>query len=301
MNLQKVKNFVTSKAGRQILKARKHSPVILFAAGVTGMVGTVVLASRATLKLEDALNDINKDMEIARDAHAMHPEKYTDKDFQRDMTLLYIRSAVKVGKLYGPAFLCGVVSVAALTGSHFILSSRNVALTAAYAAVDKAYQGYRRRVVEEYGEDVDRKFTTDWESCSVVEMTADGEVTREEKKPAYSPSELYGRVFDETNSNWNPQPSYNQMFLQCQQNYANDLLRARGHLFLNEVYDMLGMPRSKAGAIVGWVTGKGDSFVSFGFGDTIETQAFINGDMKSVWLDFNVAGVIYDLIEDKKR
>lgn len=46
------------------------------------------------------------------------------------------------------------------------------------------------------------------------------------------------------------------MFLRRQQDYANEMLKARGHLFLNEVYDLLDIPRSKAGQVVGWVYDK---------------------------------------------
>ena len=92
------------------------------------------------------------------------------------------------------------------------------------------------------------------------------------------------------------------MFLRAQQQYANDKLIAQGHLFLNEVYDMLGLPRTKAGAIVGWVyddnNAVGDNFVDFGIYDVHRETArdFVNGYERSILLDFNVDGVIYDLI-----
>jgi hypothetical protein len=88
------------------------------------------------------------------------------------------------------------------------------------------------------------------------------------------------------------------MFIRSQQNYANDLLNARGHVFLNEVYDMLGIERTSAGAVVGWVRGNGDNEIDFGvLNDLHSGQRFINGDERSVLLDFNVDGVVYDLIE----
>ena len=88
------------------------------------------------------------------------------------------------------------------------------------------------------------------------------------------------------------------MFLNGQQNFANDLLQARGHVFLNEVYDMLGIPRSQAGAVVGWVKEFGDGYVDFGIfdGKTSQARSFVNGEERNILLDFNVAGVIYDLI-----
>jgi hypothetical protein len=87
------------------------------------------------------------------------------------------------------------------------------------------------------------------------------------------------------------------MFLQCQQNYFNQQLKARGHVFLNEIYDAIGLERSKAGTIVGWVTdGNGDGYIDFGMFEDA-SRRFINGIEPSILLDFNVDGVIYDLIE----
>ena len=300
MNLQSIKNAVTSRAGRQVLKLQKHSPAILFAVGVAGMVGTVVLASRATLQLDEALQDIEKDKELMRRTHEETPDVYSDREFQRDMVIMYIRTATKIGKLYGPALIVGTVSIAALTGSHFILNARNAALSAAYAAIDKGYQKYRERVVAELGAEKDEEFRYGLEEIEVKELKSDGKEAIRKTKAILNPGETsqYAVVFDESNANWNREGQHNQFFIQCQQNFAQDLFRARGHLFLNEVYDMLGVPRTPAGQVVGWVSGKGDDYVSFGVfdGDTFMGQQFANGNERSVILDFNVAGEVYKLI-----
>jgi hypothetical protein len=87
--------------------------------------------------------------------------------------------------------------------------------------------------------------------------------------------------------------------LRGQQQYANDLLHARGYVFLNDVYDMLGIDRTKEGQIVGWVYNKnnevGDNFVDFGILETNrETE---DGSYEpAILLDFNVDGNILDLI-----
>jgi len=298
MRLKSISNAVTSRAGRQILKAQRHSPALLFGAGVVGIVGTVVLASRATLKLEKTL--VETEMERARVQAATLPE-YTEDDRKRDMTVLYVKNVIKVGKLYAPAVALGAVSIAALTGSHVILNRRNVALTAAYAAIEKGFREYRERVVGAYGEDKDREFRYGVVKQQIVEEGPDGPVTKTVKRVDMSvtPS-IYARFFDESSSSWSKEPSYNQLFIQCQQNYANDKLRSQGHVFLNEVYDMLGLPRSKEGQIVGWVlNGAGDNYVDFGVfkgKDSFMGQQFVNGVERSVLLDFNVDGVVYDKI-----
>ena len=109
----------------------------------------------------------------------------------------------------------------------------------------------------------------------------------------------YARWFDDSCCGWTKDPEYNLTFLKCQERYANDMLRAKGFLFLNEVYDMLGMPKTKAGQVVGWIYNEenpiGDNRVEFGL--NLERNAdFINGLTNMVLLDFNVDGNILEFI-----
>lgn len=94
---------------------------------------------------------------------------------------------------------------------------------------------------------------------------------------------------------WNTDPQYNKMFLQHQQQYFNDLLRSRGHLYLNEVFDTLGIPRTKFGQISGWVYEDENSYVDFGL-NSEKNKEFINGKTTDALLDFNVDGIIIDRI-----
>ena len=112
----------------------------------------------------------------------------------------------------------------------------------------------------------------------------------------------YARFFDESCSSWNKSQFHNQMFLKQQQNYANDLLKAQGYLFLNDVYKMLGMDVAPYGQVVGWIYDEknpvGDNFVDFGLYDLNDEakRLFINGRERTILLDFNVDGNILDLI-----
>jgi len=297
MNLKSISNMVTSRMGRQVLKVRKHSPVLLFTAGVVGVVGAAVLASRATLQLDEILSDAEADLFKIRTAeHA----KYTEEMRNHDTVLIYTRTGLRIARAYAPAIGVGVLSIFALTGSHIILTKRNAGLTAAYALLDKTFRQYRARVQEELGVDKEtelRYALTDREVFD--DATGEAKTVRDRM----TSGTLYARLFDETNQNWNPQHQYNQMFLASQQQYCNDKLRAQGHLFLNEVYDMLGMERSKEGAVVGWIYDKcddhqGDNYVDFGIfvGNRDQGMRFARGYEKSIWLDFNVDGVIWDKI-----
>lgn len=299
--LARVPAPLTKVLGRQLLHTQKASPTLLFAGGVVGVVATTILASRATLKISSVLEGTEDNIRKANLLHARKDEAlYSDADYQRDMTIIYSRAAVNVVKLYGPAVVVGTLSIAALTGSHVMLNRRYAAVSAAYAALDKGFREYRRRVVDELGEDQDRKFRYGGETTKArdVEAAASKDVAKTRHLDPNQHS-VYARFFDELSSSWNHEPEYNYLFLRCQQNYMNDLLRARGHVFLNEVYDRLGIPRSRPGAVVGWVMdGAGDNFIDFGIFDGHKPRArdFVNGREGSVLLDFNVDGIIYDKI-----
>jgi len=293
---------VSRAFGRQGLMLQKNSPNLLFGVGVVGVIGGTVLACRATLKMQDVLDEAQANLKKTRDAREITDKlqngAYTDKDLQKDTTLIYIQTAVKIGRLYSPAVIVGGASIAALASSHSILTKRNASLTAAYAALDRGFREYRERVVEKYGEEQDREFRYSSEPVQVKdEKGKDKIVTR------VGPSDpsIYARFFDQLSPSWSKEPEYNFIFLKAQQTYFNDLLHARGHVFLNEVYDSLGIPRSKAGSVVGWVlTGQvTDNYVDFGiFEDAESIRDFVNGREGSILLDFNVDGMIYDKIEN---
>lgn len=297
--LKYIPNAVTSNVGRVMLKTSKHSPTLLFAGGVAGVIATTVMASRATLKLNEVLNETRKDIELAKDLTERDEVEYTEDDYKRDLVVLYSKAATSVVKLYGPTIVVGTVSILALTQSHIILTRRNAALTAAYAALEKGFAEYRKRVVQEYGEETDRRLRHSQEFEKVRAVDRNGkevEVAARKNPNDYS---VYARFFDPTNRMFQAEPDYNLLFLRAKQNYANDLLHARGHVFLNEVYDMIGLERTRAGSVVGWaLLNGGDNFIDFGIFDRDHegARAFVNGHESSILLDFNVDGVIYDKI-----
>jgi hypothetical protein len=297
MNLSSIKSLVTSKVARQVLTVQKHSPVILFGAGVVGVVGTVALACKATLKVDDVLTDHQKTMQ---DINTVVHEDYSEQDKIQDKTVLMTKTIMTIGRLYAPAIVVGVISIGCLTGSHIVLTKRNAGLTAAYAALEKGFREYRRRVVDDLGEDKDREFRYGFEEKTVVDETDEGPVKTVIKKANPSGHSIYAKLFDDRTKSWSPWPEYNVVFLRSQQNFLNDKLRAKGHVFLNEVYDALGLERTKEGAVVGWLwNGDGDNFIDFGiFNRQMEPQHldFFTGREGAVWLDFNVDGVIWDKI-----
>lgn len=283
MKLVVIKNAVTSKVARQALIGKKHSPTIMFVGGVVGVVGTVVLACRATMQIEDVLDEADK--------------SHSNAQTKRDHAIATSVAVIELGKLYAPAVGLGVVSIAALTGSHVALTRRNVALTAAYKTVEEAFDRYRERVIEDAGKEKDLEYYRGVKEVEVHD-TKTGKVQKH--RVQVNGGSMYGKFFDENNRNWSPDPSYNFIFLKAQQNYANDRLQAKGHLFLNEVYDDLGIERTSAGAVVGWIkdSPKGDNCIDFGIFDDKNPNKFydfITGQ-EGLWLDFNVDGTIWDKI-----
>ena len=291
-----VPGAISKALARNTLLVQKNSPGLLLGAGIVGMVGSTVLACRATLKMDEVMEESKKKLDTAK---TLEHEDYSEKDRQRDISLIYFQTGVKIVKLYGPAIIVGGLSIAALTKSHNILTRRNAALTAAYAALERGFKEYRARVIEKYGEEQDQEFRYGTEQVEIEDEKGRKKIV---KRAASGDPSIYARFFDDGSPSWSKDPEVNRIFLQCQQNYCNDLLVARGHIFLNEVYDMLGIPRSKAGSIVGWVlskNGETDNFVNFGiFDGTKEViRDFVNGHEGAILLDFNVDGVIYDKIE----
>lgn len=294
-------SLVPEAVGRTIARnaflVQRSSPGLLFGVGVVGMVGSTVLACRATLKMESVVEEAQGKLEMAK---TLEHDEYSEKDRKRDISLIYFQTSVKVVRLYAPAIIVGGISIAALTKSHNILNRRNAALTAAYTALERGFNEYRARVVQKYGEEQDRDFRYGTQQVEVV----DPETNKKKIVKRVGPGEpsIYARFFDQTSSSWSKEPEYNFIFLKSQQNYANDLLHARGHVLLNDVYDMLGIPRSKAGTVVGWLltkNGSTDNFVNFGVFDETKDKArdFVNGLEGAILLDFNVDGVIYDKID----
>ena len=187
------------------------------------------------------------------------------------------------------------------------MHKRNAALAAAYAAVDKGFKNYRKNVVDRFGEDIDKELRFNVKPREVEEIVTDEEGNETVVKTTANTVDPtmkspYAICFDETCAGWSKSAEANKFFLVQQQNYANDKLKAQGHLFLNDVYELLGAQKTKAGQIVGWVYDEknpiGDNYVDFGIFELHDEQKrnFVNGFERSIWLDFNVDGNILDMI-----
>ncbi len=293
-----------------LLKIKKHSPEILLVTGIVGTVATTVIACKKTLKINDILEEKNETVKAIHEALDKKDDKtYSQDDANKDLTIVYAQTGIKLFQLYAPAIGLGVLSISAIVSGHHILRKRNIAIAAAYAIVDRSFKNYRSNVIERFGQDVDQELRLNIRTKEVKEKDKNGKTIKKEVKELdidewHKDFSDYARFFDASCQGHTKDPEYNLMYLKQQQAYCNEILKSRGHLFLNEVYDILDIPRTKAGQVVGWIYDKngnnpnGDNYVDFGIYDQHyePSRRFVNGCEYNILLDFNVDGVIYDKI-----
>lgn len=307
VNMNEIMNGATRTLNRVAFKLKKHSPEIFVAVGIVGTVTSAVMACKATTKAGDILEDHQNTIDEINEVVAMDRDDYTEEDHKKDVVITYTQTAVKFVKLYAPSVILGTLSLSCIVYSHSILNKRNAALASAYAIVDKSFKEYRNRVVERFGKELDQELRYNIKAKEFEEVTVNEKGKEKIEKKTVNvvdPNTYsdYSRFFDEGCAGWCKDAETNLYFLKAQQNYANELLKSKGHLYLNEVYDMLGIQRSKAGQIVGWIYDEknpiGDNFVDFGIYNTnIEKcRDFVNGYEPRILLDFNVDGNILDMM-----
>lgn len=309
MNKNEIISTVSSKFSKLGFKVKKHSSEILVVSGIVGVVSAAVMACKVTTKVSEIVEKAKDDIDIIHavvKGNVPTKEPYTEEDSKKDITMTYVKMGLKLVKLYAPAVVLGGLSITAILYSNGILRKRNMALAAAYATVDGSFKDYRNRVIDRFGEEVDKELRYNIKPLTVEEKTIDengNEITTEKTVQVADPGEhnMYTKIFDESSCYWSKTPDYNQMFLIGRERYANNKLNAQGYLFLNDVLDMLDIPKTKEGQIVGWVKDPkngGDGYVDFGIFNAYKkaNREFINGYEPSIWLDFNVDGNILDLM-----
>lgn len=297
--IMKSVNGVISKA---VMKLKKHSPEILVVAGIAGTVVSAVLACKATTKVAEILDETKGTLDTIHDGMetgAINGQEYTTEDGKKDTVVVYAQTGMKLAKLYGPAIILGTLSITSILASNNILRKRNVALGAAYAAIDKSFKEYRGRVIERFGEQVDTELKYGIKAKKFEEIEVDPETGKEKKvKKTVMVADPnlqsdYAVYFDSKSRNYETNPDYNRMFLKAQQAFANDKLQTRGHLFLNEVLDDLDLPRTPAGQIVGWTKDGPDGYVNFRIVE-VERETEDGRHEPTLLLDFNVEGNIWE-------
>lgn len=293
-------NIMNSKA---VLLIRKYSPQILTGLGIAGFIGSTIVACKATTEVEEVLEEHKYEMDQVKKASEDYD--YSKNEIIKMKTEKLGKTSLEIVRLYAPAAGLALFGTTCVLSAYGIMHKRNAALSAAYAFVSGKFGEYRDRVKEQLGEEKDKEFYHGLkkETITVEEIDENGKKKKVKKEISVvdptSGISQYAKVFDDASTKWTSNAELNLAFLREQQNWFNDRLHSFGHVFLNEVYDALGLPRTQAGAIVGWVDNSdGDGYIDFGIYsiENQENRDFINGYENSVFLDFNVDGVIYDLI-----
>lgn len=309
--IKTVANTVQKVGGRTLLKCRKYSPEIMLVGGLVVGAAAIVSACLATRHVDAVIEETQEELdaiqnittEAISDGVSEEDAQELTKQSKKDSFKVYMHAGWKFTKLYAPAAGLTILSVGLILGSHGVLKKRYISTAAAYKALDEAFKDYRKRIASIAGEDAEKKFYNGTDDVELKLTDPETGETKTEKamkqlvKKKDSPYEFdfnkYTAPYDWTNN-----ADHNFFFLREMQCVCNDKYNAQGHLFLNEVLDAIGLKRTPAGAVVGWVKGSdGDDFVDFGFSDYyVDDYCDEATNAQNIHLNFNVDGVIYDKI-----
>lgn len=305
------KTILTNKLNKLAVKASKKAPTVLVIGGVCGVAVSTVLACKATLKVNEILEEAKTNIDNVHKAledENISDEQYSKADSVKDLAITYKNLGVGLAKLYGPAVLIGTASLISIIYSHNLLKKRNASLVAAYTVLDASYKQYRKGVKEVFGEDVDKGL-----ELGIIRKNENFKENEDTQKPYIidhallkeNVSDEYKIIFDEGNRGWENDHYYNMCHLEAQQSYATTLLQTRGYLFLNEVYDLIGHEKTKQGQLIGWFYDPNDptkqNYVDFGLEEFKKYYEMATRDEASehpagIIMHFNPDGYILDLI-----
>ena len=288
-----------------VARISKHAPTILSITASAGVIATGYLAWKAGTRFEDVEGrDWDRRKECLRNADTI-PDEDVPK-IERKNRILFILDTVRT---VAPAAIVGAATITMIYFSNSISKKRLAAMGAAYATLQTAFDGYKRTMVEALGKESVEKILKP--KLPNVGKSAEEILSSDNKSDAANVSDAvvnslkalspYARIIAEESSTcWDPNEDYTSQNLSAVQLWANRRLERKGHLFLNEVFDQLGLSRTREGAVVGWLkNGEGDNYVSFGDFDAsiyrVPSDDYARVDSNFI-VDFNVDGVIWDKI-----
>lgn len=316
MNLGWIKGITdtakgAAKTGLIVVKA--HAPEILVGTGVVGFCVTVYEACVATNKAHDILDRKAEAETALADPHIAPVIR------EQNLKTLNTVTRNALIKAYLPVGTTGLASVILVLSGFKILNGRFIGVAAAYKSLEAGMNRYRGNVIDEFGEEVDYRMLhgikKEDEEAALKEREDNKDIQTDNKKkligkkaPKTRYQHIYDKLFDEYSDRWKRYWNAEMMldYLRQKENEMNDRLQINKHLFLNEVYDALGLERTSEGQVVGWILTKNNpnSKVSFGLKEMPESvlrdilSVTRNEDLR-VWLHFNPDGIIYRMIDQK--
>ena len=311
----------------------RHGDKILVGIGLVGLVTAGTGACLATYnKLDDAVNDgldyIDDLKEAKREMDAVaqannEPTEYPDDVYKKDLAMEYAKTAGRITMVYGPYILLGAASTICILAGHTMLQHKYTAAVAAYNTLYQTFAEYRQRVIDSEGNDKDLEYLTG--AKPAIEEVKKGKKIEAIRKDYYilpdgRKASPFAFVFDELSDYWEKDATHNRWFVERASRTLNNKLHTRGWLTINDVYEAFGREdlMSGDGQNVGWRSPyvykdnfdshTCDGYIDFKIyevwddptsgardGNAI-TQAFIDGDERSVLIDMNYDGWITDKI-----
>ena len=194
-----------------------HSPEILTTLGVSGVVTTAYLASKASFKAADALLETTEETPV-----------------QEKVKLVW--------KFYIPAGISATVSIGCILGASKANTNRTAAAITAYTVTEKAFSNYREKVVEQLGKGKEQKTRDGLNQEKVTNNPIGTKEVVVLGRGNVLCCELYTHRYfrSEMETLRKAQNDLNKMIV-------NDL-----YVTLDEFYDILGLPGTSNSSHVGW-------------------------------------------------
>lgn len=297
-----MKSELICKIGRAVGKSKlfiqAKSPEILIGVGVISGIGCLAAAIIETHKYaDDILNSHKKAIDQVKETREKYPDEYSKKDEVVDTVIAWAETGKDVARAYWPTAALGALSVASTLAAYKIVSNRYAAMLVSYTTLKEAFERYRKRVVKEYGEEMDRHFLLGTKKDVISVKTDDGEEIETSEIVSNEDIKLSDTQYlfsKETSLEWESDVAYDLSFLRGKQSRWDDYYHSHGYLLLNKVLDDLGINETNVGAKIGWFSTKDreNDHIDFGIKSLRDEYG-----RPMYLLDFNCHGEVYQLID----
>lgn len=291
---------VLNKVGRTLTK---NSPIILTIGGVVGLGATAVYSYKAAKKVEVIVTDIEdrrKDEEELNMLEELGNQRTDMEEVQYKQLSSFVKpiSRMEVAKdLAGAVALpvtLGLASISCIGLSYHIQNNRIVNLAAALATASAERAYYNNKYKAQHGEEEYKKFMTPTERTTTTVTNAKGkEETVEADTKADVPS-IHGEWFDKSSEYTKDDHAYNMAFIRSIDDTLQLRMFRKGFLLMNEVYDALGLDRTRAGALLGWSTATGFELMP----EVTNCLNKVTGEIEpQIYVKWTQPTYIYDVVE----
>lgn len=301
---------INSRSFRRLkIKAVKASPTLLIVGSAVAGVAATVTACRSTIKAIDIYNDhkINREKieEVWEDAQTgeSYAREYTEDDYHHDVRQSNLKLCGNMLKTYALPISLSLVSISMGFGSHMMMRKQVATLTGSVISLSEALKQYRNNVIERYGKDIDNEL-----SNNIKEIEIEDPETGEKKKVKKSIdnknpySFWYGPEYIDKhgqrckNIYWTNDAQYNLQQLTVFLSHVNELLKTKEILFINDVLDIFGFPKTEIGATNGWIYDPSDyrssCYIDFGIDKDAIIKKYRQGITEPILITLNPDGYI---------